>query len=321
MKKLAIVLVVAALAWVVWTGYVTAPLTARVHEPSKEPPSTLTPAPEPVQSEPQPALEGNLLGRFPVFMYHRIGDANAEWARSRDSFRKDLSELNARGYTLVNLSDFLEGKAVVPAGRSPAVLTFDDSTQGQFNYLVKDNGEVVVDPDCAVGIILEASKLYPELGVGGTFFINANPFGQRAYWQQKLRHLVELGFEIGNHTYTHPKLRDLPSEKVMEELARLQQHVEDAVPGYRLRALALPFGIAPVERQLALAGKWGDVTYNHSFILEVGAEPAFSPLSERYNPASIPRINTTDELFYRWLNWLDADPVRKFVSNGKPLGR
>jgi peptidoglycan/xylan/chitin deacetylase (PgdA/CDA1 family) len=228
-----------------------------------------------------------------------------------------MERLYHAGYTLVNLSDFYDGTAHIPAGRTPAVLTFDDSTRGQFNYLVDDTGGLSIDPDCAVGMILEAAKRWPELGLGGTFFINAFPFGQREYWRQKLAHLVELGFEIGNHTYSHPHLNRLADQAVQEEMVKLHLQVWEAVPGYSIRSLALPFGLSPGNRALAQDGMWNDVSYRHDFVLEVGAEPAFPPLHVRHNPASVPRIAVTDELLTRWLDWLDQ-PLRRYISDGNP---
>lgn len=280
--------------------------------------SAILPLPPETPSEPSKPIisNANELGRFPVLMYHRIADFEADWTRSRENFRLDLEVLYKRGYTLVNLSDFLSGRAHIPAGRSPAVLTFDDSTQGQFNYLTDPNGSVSIDPECAVGMLLEAYARWPELGIGATFYINANPFGQRAYSDDKLLHLIELGFEIGNHTYTHPKLRDIAPEKVQEEIAQVQEYVARAVPGYKLKSIALPFGIAPKDRQLAVQGNWNDIDYHNYFILEVGSDPAYPPGHNKYNPLSIPRIAATDELLYRWLNWLDADALRKYISDG-----
>jgi len=165
-------------------------------------------------------------------------------------------------------------------------------------------------------MLLEAFHKWPELGLGGNFYLNANPFGQREYSSTKLQHLVSLGFEIGNHTYTHPYLNKETPEKVQEEQARIQEYVSSAVPGYQLDSLALPFGIAPTNRQLAAEGMWNGVQYKNSYILEVGAEPAYPPGHKKYNPLSIPRIAVTDELFYRWLNWLDADPLRRYISDG-----
>lgn len=271
----------------------------------------------PVVEPPIPIVaNANEVGRFPVFMYHRIADQEGLWIRSRENFRKDLVELFERGYTLVNLTEFLSGMVNVPAGRTPAVLTFDDSTQGQFNYLTNDAGELFIDPDCAVGMLLEAYEKWPELGLAGTFYINANPFGQRPHSEAKLRHLVELGFEIGNHTFTHPKLNELTPERVQEELAKIVQYVSTAVPNYEPLSLALPFGRAPLDRQIAVAGTWNGVNYTNRYILEVGSDPAYPPTHKKYNALSIPRIAVTDELFYRWLNWLDAETGRKYISDG-----
>lgn len=289
--------------------------------PSGEVPSPPEPLPPPAaeETEPPPApFEGaNELGRVPILMYHRIVSQEGDWARSRENFRQDLAELYQRGYTLVNLSDFYDGTARIPPGRSPVVLTFDDSTQGQFNYLVADDGTLTIDPDSAVGMILAASELYPELGVGGVFFLNAYPFGQRQYWQQKLRHLVELGFELGNHTYSHPYFNRISDEAVHEDIVRMQMQITEAVPGYRVRALALPYGIAPRERQLAVSGNWSGISFRHDFIMEVGAEPAFSPHHIRHNPHSMPRIAATDELLVRWLGWLE-DPLHRYIEDGDP---
>lgn len=280
--------------------------------------SAILPLPPETPPEPvQPIVtNANEAGRFPVWMYHRIVDLEADWARSRENFKIDLEVLYERGYTLVNLSDFLSGQADIPPGRTPAVLTFDDSTQGQFNYLVNQDGTVEIDPDCAVGMLLEAYTKWPELGIGGTFYINANPFGQRVYADAKLLHLIELGFEIGNHTYTHPKLHEITPEKVQEEIALIQKHVASLVDGYQVKSLALPYGRSPKDRQLAVHGVWDGVVYHNMYILEVGSDPAYPPGHDKYNPLSIPRIAVTDELFYRWLNWLDAEPLRKYISDG-----
>lgn len=282
------------------------------------PPVAVEPNPDPVP-DPSPIIieNANEAGRFPVFMYHRIAPSEGNWTRSIDNFRHDLEELKNRGYTLVNLNDFYDGTAQIPPGRTPAVLTFDDSTQGQFNYLVNSDGEISIDPDCAVGMLLEAREKWPELGLAGTFYINANPFGQHQYWREKLVHLVELGFEIGNHTFSHPHLNQLSAEKVQEEMIKMQSQVWEAIPGYNIRSLALPYGEAPKDRSLAYSGTWNQMTYKHDFILEVGSDPAFPPLHVRSNPLSIPRIAVTDASLTRWLDWLDQ-PLRRYISDGDP---
>ncbi len=284
--------------------------------PSGEPPVVMPDPPE--VNEPLPVVENaNELGRVPILMYHRIVAEEGEWARSIENFRNDLKNLYERGYTLVNLSDFYDGKAQVPPGRSPVVLTFDDSTRGQFNYLLDAAGEKYIDPDCAVGILLDAYARWPELGLAGTFFLNGNPFGQSEYWQEKLKHMVDLGFELGSHTFSHPFFNRITDEEIRADIVKLQLQVWQAVPGYHIRALALPYGIAPRDRTVAVSGSHDGVSFNHSYLMEVGAEPAFAPDHVRHNPLSMPRIAATDELLSRWLDWLDG-PLRRYISDGNP---
>ncbi|HSL94027.1 MAG TPA: polysaccharide deacetylase family protein [Bacillota bacterium] len=282
------------------------------------PSQPVVPPDPPAVNEPVPVVENaNELGRVPILMYHRIVAEEGEWARSIENFRSDLENLYMRGYTLVNLSDFYGGEAQIPPGRSPVILTFDDATRGQFNYLLDDSGAPYIDPDCAVGMLLEAYERWPELGLAGTFFLNGNPFGQSAYWQDKLKHLVELGFELGSHTYSHPFFNRVTDDEIRADIVKLQLQVWQAVPEYQIRALALPYGIAPKDRSVAVSGSHDGTVFRHSYLMEVGSDPAFAPEHVRHNPHSMPRMAATDELLTRWLDWLDG-PLRRYISDGNP---
>ena len=82
-----------------------------------------------------------------MFMYHRIGDEEDTWVRTPDNFRADLQRFYDAGYRLVSLTDVYNNNIDIPAGTSPLVLTFDDGTTCHFRWL-KEDGELVVDPDC-----------------------------------------------------------------------------------------------------------------------------------------------------------------------------
>ena len=62
-----------------------------------------------------------------ILEYHLIEEPEGRWARTPANFRKDLERLREGGYRLVGLGDFLDGRIDLPAGTTPAVLTFDDS--------------------------------------------------------------------------------------------------------------------------------------------------------------------------------------------------
>src|SRR5438128_11408157 len=80
-------------------------------------------------------LPPNELGRVMILEYHKIDYPEARWTRTPENFRRDLETLYAKGYRLINLGDLLDRRIAVPAGTTPVVLTFDDSSPGQFRYL------------------------------------------------------------------------------------------------------------------------------------------------------------------------------------------
>ena len=62
------------------------------------------------------------------------------------------------------MRDLITNSINAPAGKHPAVLTFDDSTAGQFNYIINDDGTTTIDPDSGVaifgGVLRRASRLW-----------------------------------------------------------------------------------------------------------------------------------------------------------------
>src|SRR3989442_10942569 len=100
----------------------------------------------PAAAQPPPPNE---LGRVMILEYHKIDSPEQRWTRTPENFRRDLERLHARGYRLIALNDLLDGRIAVPAGTTPVVLTFDDSSPGQFRY-VEENTAVEIDPKSAV---------------------------------------------------------------------------------------------------------------------------------------------------------------------------
>src|SRR5205823_5594270 len=103
----------------------------------------------------------NELGRVMILEYHKIDYPEERWTRTPENFRRDLETLYAHGYRLVALGDLLDGRITLPAGTTPVVLTFDDSSPGQFRY-VEANAEVEIDPKSAVGILEAFAREHPK---------------------------------------------------------------------------------------------------------------------------------------------------------------
>lgn len=204
-RKETIVLILIILA-VFMAGFLTwQPLEGPSQVKNNRTPSANNPeageaTPEEIQQDAKKA-GANELGQVPVFVYHLIDKEETRWSRTPENFRRDLLELYDRNYVLVSLNDYVNGNINIPAGKSPAVITFDDGTPGQFRLLEKENGETAPDPDCAVGILMDFGEKHPGFGHTATFFLNDEPFGQPEYRQKKLQMLNQLGFEIGNQDF------------------------------------------------------------------------------------------------------------------------
>jgi peptidoglycan/xylan/chitin deacetylase (PgdA/CDA1 family) len=269
------------------------------------------------------ALSPNELGRIMVLEYHKIDYPEERWTRTPENFRRDLETLYARGYRLQNLTDVIAGRITVPAGMTPVVLTFDDSSPGQFRYLVK-NGTVEIDPKSGIGILEQFIRERPDFGRAGTFFVlpgASRPnrlFNQPEYEGKKLQFLVKQGYEIGNHTLWHANLGKYDEATVRAQVAEAQVWVQRHVPDYRLRTLALPHGVYPKDLRWIQQGAAKGTTYRTEAILMVAGGAAPSPFTRSFDPMRIPRIQAVEKDLSYWLTYFEKTPPDRFVSDGDP---
>ena len=268
-------------------------------------------------------LRPNELGRIMILQYHRIDYPEERWTRTPENFRRDLETLYARGYRLVALNDVLDGRIALPAGTTPVVLTFDDSSPGQFRY-VERNGAVEIDPKSGLGILEAFIGERPDFGRAATFFVlpgASRPnrlFDQPEHEGRKLRYLVSKGYEIGNHTLWHANLGKYDEPTVRAQIAEAQTWIQRHVPDYRPRTLALPFGAYPRDVAWALQGSAKGSTYRNDAILMVAGGAAPSPFARAFDPVRLPRIQAVERDLAYWLAYFERRPQERFVSDGDP---
>ena len=179
---------------------------------------------------------------MPILEYHDISAKESRWGRSVVAFRKDLERLYAEGYQTVALKDYLDNRIALPAGKSPVILTFDDARESQFRYLP----DGTIDPNCAVGIMQTFQKEHPDFGMKATFYVlPQSAFKQPEFAAKKMQALLEMGFEIGNHTVTHRKLSQLSDAEVQEEIGNCVVLTQKLAPKAKLETIALPDGMSP----------------------------------------------------------------------------
>lgn len=266
-------------------------------------------------------VEANELGQIPLIMHHRtVEGGGGEYDRSPEEFRAELDRLYEDGYRPVRTVDVVRGTIDVPAGTTPVVLTFDDSSSEQF--ALTPDGEV--DPDSAIGMLVDFAADHDDFDAVASLYINAGPFGV-ADTEPLLTWLHEHGFELGNHTLRHTNLAQVGPDEVRRELALGARVVTDHVPDAEVVTLSLPLGIWPDPRDLAYSGESEGDEYHHEGVLLVGAGPAPSPFSTEFDPLAIPRIRSSaweggEPNFGSdyWLDWFDDNPERRYVSDGDP---
>ena len=158
----------------------------------------------------------NELGQIPVLMHHEIRpDRVGPYDQTPAEFPAELERLWRSDYWPVTAGDLVEGNlGRVPAGKTPVVLTFDDSTRYQLFF---KNGKLV--RNTAVAIMLDFARTHPAFHPTGTFYVLREPFGGVPEAKAWLRWLVDHDFELGNHTKDHLPLRTLSDIDVQRELA------------------------------------------------------------------------------------------------------
>ena len=198
------------------------------------------------------------------------------------------------------------GRIDVPAGKTPVVLTFDDSTKEQFAYdaAARSSGT----PRSASSSTSPARTRTSSPPGRSSSTASRSPASPRA--PEMLRYLAANGFEIGDHTHDHIPLNQKDDAGVQRRSCWAADHQRrgSRAPrgddGAAARRAAEPGA-------LARRGSWGGESYRHDGVFLVGAEPAPSPFAKGWKPAasraSAPARGRGGEPDYAagfWLDWL-----------------
>lgn len=271
-------------------------------------------------------------GGIMIVMFHNFVETfipkpydKGEFTTTLEEFRQLLQVLYDKKYRLISMKDYLDNNINVAAGCTPMIFTFDDGTSGQFN-LVERDGELVVNSNTAVGIMEEFYKSHPDFGLSGVFYVNLgnSTFEGKGSVEQRLKYLVERGFEIGNHTYSHNDLSAAKSEEdIQKYIGRNQQAMQNYITRYTMETFSLPFGgYSARYKYKIMQGEYEDVKYENRAILLVGANPAHPTTVNGFDSFNVPRVrsNGIQPVNYDlqwWLDYFDKNPGPKYISDGR----
>lgn len=254
----------------------------------------------------------NELGEVPIMMYHGIHHKNNSdteytggnvdkdgYQRTSEAFRNDLEFYYQNGYRMIRLTDYVDGNIDVELGKSPIILTFDDGLSNNIKVTgLDENGDIIIDPNSAVGILESFKEKYPDFNVTATFFVNGGLFEQEEYNKKILNWLVDNGYDIGNHTYTHVNFSNVDSIRTQEEVGKVYELLDEIIPEKYVNIIALPFGspynLEHDNIQYILNTNYNGKTYETKSALRVGWKAESSPFSIDFNSKFLKRIRAYD---------------------------
>lgn len=140
-----------------------------------------------------------------------------------------------------------------------ALLTFDDAPQQPNSYSVA---------------IAETVK---SKGANAIFFVMGQ-FLESEQARADLKTISDMGFELGNHSYSHPDFHQMTYEQQLEEIVSTNDLIEE-VTGKRPRFLRAPYGQYD-EDTIAIAAEEGmtimNWTYGYDWVEEYMEGPALA---------------------------------------------
>ncbi len=273
-------------------------------------------------------IKPNEIGQIMILMYHGLDrdKASAPYMRTISGFKEDLKKLYENGYRIISLEDLLDNNIKVEAGYTPIVLTFDDAMNTAFSFEEKD-GKLVPAKDCAVDIINKFCDEHPDFGKGGVFYINGDEapcFGVNGTLKERLEYLINNGYEIGNHTYHHYHMGSLSAEKIQEEMAKLENKVQENIPGYKMISMAYPYGERPQKglQKFSIKGNYKDTNYSYRVGIREGQSGASAnPVHINFDPLNVPRVRGTNSsnMDLGWfIKYYNNQPEMRYISDGNP---
>ncbi|MFV0519720.1 MAG: polysaccharide deacetylase family protein [Lachnospirales bacterium] len=267
----------------------------------------------------------NELGEILVVMYHGLTDgvvSDDKYHRSIAGFKDDLITLYNNNYRLISLDEYLNNSFDLSAGMTPVLLTFDDGLSSAFS-LEKTEGVLVPKKNCAVDILEEFYKIHNDFGKSAVFFINNKyePFAGEGSIEERFNFLIENGYSIGNHSYSHADISTLSEENIIKEIGLNHNIVSDY--GYNMYSFAYPYGAVPTSMDIkdVFNNEYDDKSYSYSlgFLAFLLDDFSSNPLSVNYHNYMIPRFRGTNnellDLGY-FLEYYDENPEHRYFSDG-----
>ena len=159
------------------------------------------------------------------------GQTNNENSSHTDSENNDES-IEVDGDEGAKETDEMESPAYEIDEESSSVIPIDDADEDVVLITIDDA------PDEHA---IEMAQTLKDLDVNAIFFVNGH-FLETEEEKEMVKKIHDMGFLIGNHTYSHPNLSEISPEEQREEIVKVSDMVEDII-GERPAFFRAPHGI------------------------------------------------------------------------------
>ena len=159
-----------------------------------------------------------------VLLYHRFDENRSPTTTTSSAqFEQHMAYLKSHGYTVLTmdqLADCVEGRRPVP--EKGIVITIDDGFISGYN---------------------KAVPILRKYGYPFSVFVFTHAIGIKNYmsWGQ-LKQLESWGGEVGCHTFSHPRLINLPEKAIEQEIMGPKDSMEKNL-GHKVKFFAYPYGL------------------------------------------------------------------------------
>ena len=163
-------------------------------------------------------------GRVPIFFYHRIGPLTAGELSRRltvtpERFGFQMWLMEKIGYRTITMNELADAVDAGHVPRKRFVISFDDGFADLYQYampVLERHGFTAI-------VYLVASRVGEtdrwDEGLGF-------PLQPLLTWDQ-IRSMAQRRIEIGSHTCSHPRLTELDSARLAEELGDSKKAIEN----------------------------------------------------------------------------------------------
>ena len=197
--------------------------------PTSTQPPTASPSPSPSPQKPSAtatqisqASSGQV--EVPILLYHQIrGESSTNrYEVSIQDFQMQMQALQALGFQTISLSQLLEALAYgTSLPDNPVMITFDDGHSSVYE---------------------NAFPIMNKLDFSGILYIVANRINNIPDFMSIsiLQEMINAGWEVGSHSYTHADLT-FNHSLAYQEIARSKTDLEKALQ-VEVKSFAYPFG-------------------------------------------------------------------------------